>query len=109
MACRRAVAAPHGNPTGGRLGLALDAKVVLFAGKLIPLKRPLDLVESAAQLSASGCKIEVLVAGSGPLEQQMVQTAQAMKVPLHVLGFCNQQVRKMWRNISLPFPPIFKK
>ena len=73
-----------------RLGLALDAKVVLFAGKLIPLKRPLDLVESAAQLSASGCKIEVLVAGSGPLEQQMVQTAQAVGVPLHMLGFCNQ-------------------
>ena len=37
-----------------RLGLADEAKVVLFAGKLVPFKRPLDLVSAAARLKAEG-------------------------------------------------------
>jgi glycosyltransferase involved in cell wall biosynthesis len=73
-----------------RLGLADATKVVLFAGKLIPLKRPLDIVAAAALLRRTDCDVEVLVAGSGPLEQMLIQTAQAAGVHLHALGFRNQ-------------------
>jgi glycosyltransferase involved in cell wall biosynthesis len=73
-----------------QLGLAVDAKVVLFAGKIIPLKRPLDMIAAAALLKATGCNIEILVAGSGPLEQQLVRSSRAAGVPIHALGFCNQ-------------------
>jgi glycosyltransferase involved in cell wall biosynthesis len=73
-----------------RLNIAADAKVVLFAGKLVPFKRPLDLVAAAARLKARGYKIEILVAGAGPLGHQIVSTAQKAGVILHSLGFCNQ-------------------
>ena len=44
----RATAETRGPEQRARLGLAVDAKVVLFAGKLVPFKRPLDLVECSS-------------------------------------------------------------
>lgn len=73
-----------------QLGLADEAKVVLFAGKLLPFKRPLDLVAAAAELKAEGREMAVLVAGAGPLEHEMTASARAAGVSFHALGFCNQ-------------------
>jgi glycosyltransferase involved in cell wall biosynthesis len=73
-----------------RLGIAPDAKVVLFAGKLVPFKRPLDLVGAAALMKTIGHEIVVLVAGAGPVETEMITAARAAGVTLHLLGFCNQ-------------------
>lgn len=73
-----------------RLGLADEAKVVLFAGKLMPFKRPLDLVSAAARLKLEGREMAVLVAGAGPLEHDMTAAARRAGVSLQLLGFCNQ-------------------
>jgi glycosyltransferase involved in cell wall biosynthesis len=71
-------------------GIAPDAKVVLFAGKLVPFKRPLDLIAAAGALSASIRDLAVLVAGAGTLGEQMSSAAIATGVNLVQLGFCNQ-------------------
>lgn len=73
-----------------RLGLDSDAKVILFAGKLVEFKRPLDIIAAVALLRANDSKIVVLVAGSGPLHMEMIAVATASDVPLFMLGFCNQ-------------------
>ena len=73
-----------------KLGIALDAKVVLFAGKLVALKRPSDIVAAVKLANAQGINIEVLAAGAGPLEQELVAAAQKADVRLHLIGFCNQ-------------------
>jgi glycosyltransferase involved in cell wall biosynthesis len=73
-----------------RLGLADQTKVALFAGKLLPFKRPFDLVAAAARLKAEGRGLAVLVAGAGPLEGEIAATACSAGVSLHLLGFCNQ-------------------
>ncbi len=73
-----------------RFGVALETKLVLFAGKLLPFKRPLDLIEAAALARNSGKAVEVLVAGAGPLESELRTRAMALGVPAHFLGFCNQ-------------------
>lgn len=73
-----------------RLGIAADAKVALFAGKLVAGKRPLDLVAAAASLKSGGCDISVLLAGAGPLENEIIAAAAERGVSLHRLGFCNQ-------------------
>jgi Glycosyl transferases group 1 len=49
-----------------------------------------DVVQATALLRSQGVPAEVLVAGSGPLEADMREAAQEAKVPLHLLGFCNQ-------------------
>jgi len=64
--------------------------VALFAGKFIPLKRPLDLIAAAALIKDIGRKITVMVAGAGPLETDMTRFAREAGVPYHSLGFCNQ-------------------
>jgi len=54
-------------------GIADDAFCVLFCGKLIPKKRPFDLVEAARRLrSTKGiANLHLLFAGSGELEQAL--------------------------------------
>jgi glycosyltransferase involved in cell wall biosynthesis len=73
-----------------RLDVAPSAKLALFAGKLVSFKRPLDLVEATAQVRAAGEGVEIVVAGAGPLEPDLRARAASLKIPLHVLGFCNQ-------------------
>jgi glycosyltransferase involved in cell wall biosynthesis len=73
-----------------RLGLADETKVALFAGKLVPFKRPLDLIYAAARLKAEGQEIAVLVAGDGPLQGEITAAARTAAVQLYALGFCNQ-------------------
>jgi len=73
-----------------KLGIAKDAKVVLFAGKLVPFKRPLDVIAMTKMLMQQGFDLEVLVAGSGPLANEMIEAAHASGVRLHMMGFCNQ-------------------
>jgi glycosyltransferase involved in cell wall biosynthesis len=73
-----------------RLGLADATKVALFAGKLVPFKRPLDVISAAARLKREGREMAVLVAGAGPLEPEMKAAAHHAGVSLYLLGFCNQ-------------------
>jgi glycosyltransferase involved in cell wall biosynthesis len=73
-----------------REGIAKDEAVVLFAGKLLPFKRPLDIVEAAGRLVDRGRPVTVMVAGSGPLEEPMRHRAAQVGVKLVLLGFRNQ-------------------
>lgn len=88
----RASAAPHQSP-GGRararesFGLDRDAFVVLFAGKLIPKKHPLDVVRATARL---GSGANLLVVGSGQLEAAMRHEAGRVGARVAFAGFLNQ-------------------
>lgn len=72
------------------LGLAPETKAVLFGGKLMPFKRPLDLIAAAALCRANGENVEVIIAGDGEMKSQVIASANIEKVPLHFLGFRNQ-------------------
>jgi glycosyltransferase involved in cell wall biosynthesis len=78
------------NTLRARLGLANETKVVLFSGKLVTFKRPLDLIYAVARLKSEGREMAVMVAGAGPLEGEMITGARKAGVSLHMLGFCNQ-------------------
>ena len=70
-----------GRPGGRRL---------LFVGKLMEIKHPLDLVHAAANLRGKGMSIEAAFAGSGSLAEQLEHAARAAGVPAHFHGFVNQ-------------------
>jgi glycosyltransferase involved in cell wall biosynthesis len=70
-----------------RLGIAADAFVPLFVGKMVARKRPLDLVRAAARLGAG---VSVVTAGSGPLDSEMQSQATTLGVDLKAMGFVNQ-------------------
>jgi glycosyltransferase involved in cell wall biosynthesis len=73
-----------------RYAIAEDAKVLLFAGRLVPFKRPNDLIAAAAKLRGEGRKIEVMIVGDGALRLALLHHARDTGVPLHLCGFVNQ-------------------
>lgn len=73
-----------------KMGVGADCKVVLFAGKLVTFKRPLDVIEAVAKSRAQGAVAHVVVAGAGDLSGRLDQRAQELAVPLTQLGFQNQ-------------------
>lgn len=73
-----------------QMGIKDADQVALFAGKLVEFKRPLDLLEAASVLRVKGVPIQVMVAGSGPLERELEVRAETLRIPLHLLGFQNQ-------------------
>lgn len=73
-----------------QLGLGDATTAVLFAGKLVAGKRPLDLVAAAARLHVEGRSIALMIAGAGALAEAIESAARAAGVRCHMLGFCNQ-------------------
>jgi glycosyltransferase involved in cell wall biosynthesis len=71
-------------------GIPADARVALFAGKLIASKRPLDLIYAARKLATGGVPLTVLIAGSGSMARELAAAAGHLGVRLVELGFCNQ-------------------
>lgn len=70
-------------------GIPQDHTVVLFAGKLTPRKHPEAMLHLAA---ACGPSVQVVLAGSGPLEQQLRTEATHVGLSnVSFLGFVNQR------------------
>ncbi|MCW8137912.1 MAG: glycosyltransferase family 4 protein [Planctomycetota bacterium] len=83
---------PHSGPDGraaarAELGIAPDAFVCAFVGKLEPQKRPLDLVRAAARAERP---VSLLFAGSGGLEGACRAEARRLGVRATFAGFVNQ-------------------
>ena len=87
---RGAEAAGWGRPLRESLGYDDGALVLLFAGKFIPKKRPLDVIAAAARLRQRGRDARVLLVGSGELEGALRAEAARLDVPTHFAGFKNQ-------------------
>ena len=71
-------------------GIANGVTVLLFAGKLLPFKRPLDLISAAILCRQARTRIEVMVVGDGELRSEIVHYAATNGIALHMLGFRNQ-------------------
>ena len=92
------MAAEHqGERAGLRRHCGFDDEdfVFSFVGKHVPFKRPMMLVEAAAQVRERGWPVKVLFAGSGELTEALKQRASELGVPAHFTGFLNQT--EMWR------------
>lgn len=70
-----------------RWGIAADACVVVFVGKVEAKKRPLDLV---AALALGVRPLHLLVVGTGPLEGDVREAVVTAGVPATFAGFLNQ-------------------
>jgi glycosyltransferase involved in cell wall biosynthesis len=81
--------ARHRCEVRSELGLAPDAPVVLFAGKLIPRKRPADLIDAVAAL-ATAPRPSLLFVGAGALRGALETRARAAAVGSRFVGFRNQ-------------------
>jgi glycosyltransferase involved in cell wall biosynthesis len=87
-----ASAAPHqtfGGRAKARASFALDVQdfVVLFVGKLEPVKRPVDLIQAMARL---GPAASLLMIGTGELEPECRAESERLGLRVAWAGFLNQ-------------------
>lgn len=87
---RRGAAAADRAALRRDLGVDDGQRVVLFVGRLVAFKRPLDAIEAVARLGDEARGIVVAVAGAGPLADAMVKRADELGVRVAMLGFRNQ-------------------
>lgn len=73
----------HGSTTGAR-------RRVLFVGRLVDSKRPMDVMQAVARLVAARRPVDLVVAGAGELQGRMEEAARAGGVDARFLGFVNQ-------------------
>lgn len=78
------------------LGLNPDIPLVLFAAKLQPWKRPLDVVKAMDQLE---CPANLIMIGDGPLRSH-IDTLASGRPWMRVLGFINQTEIAEWYGAS---------
>jgi glycosyltransferase involved in cell wall biosynthesis len=73
------------------LGLDAGRPTVIFSGKLIERKRPLDI---ARAIERSAGELNLLLLGDGPLRQAL--RAYERRLPVRCLGFINQAGLPSW-------------
>ena len=70
-----------------RLGLPLDAKIILFVGALDPVKGLEYLLEAIAQMHTAHQDLFVAIVGDGPLRQTLVHKTQELNLTNRVTFF----------------------
>lgn len=70
-------------------GIDADAFVPLFVGKLVPSKRPLNVIRAVARLKDAS-RATLVIVGSGPLEADCRAEASRLGVDIRQIGFLNQ-------------------
>lgn len=71
-------------------GLGPEGSVLLFAGKFIPVKRPLDFIRAVAALAHRMPGVEGAMVGEGPLRAEIEAEIERTGAPIQLLGFFNQ-------------------
>lgn len=80
--------APRRAELRAELGLPADGPVLLFVGKLVPRKRPFDLVQALSSLERPPA---LLLVGDGPLREPLLAAARASGLArVAAPGFVNQ-------------------
>jgi glycosyltransferase involved in cell wall biosynthesis len=75
----------------GELGFPPELPVVVFSGKFIERKRPLDLAEAVRRLLREGIQVGLLMIGEGELRARIERFVTDERLPfVHLTGFVNQ-------------------
>lgn len=73
-----------------RLGAGPSDVVLLSVGRLVAMKRPLDLLRAARLLREQSISVRVVYVGAGPLGGAIEKEAKALGVQATMAGFRNQ-------------------
>jgi glycosyltransferase involved in cell wall biosynthesis len=74
----------------GEFGAAEGEAIVLFVGKLIPLKEIPTVIDALSRLRVSGKAVRLVLIGAGPLAAMLKDMAKARALPVTFVGFVNQ-------------------
>lgn len=92
-------------------GMRAGTRSVLYLGRLMDTKGVLDLVEVLARLDRQGSSVELIVAGTGPLDGAMRRLAAERGVAerLHLLGWRDDVIALMHLGDVLVLPSTYRE
>jgi glycosyltransferase involved in cell wall biosynthesis len=92
------------------LGFLPNAKVLLFVGRMAPLKNPLFMVEVLAELAKTDDSIVAIFAGAGELESRVKDLAEEKGIgdKVKILGWRDDTATLMRLSDVLVFPRLEK-
>ena len=90
FAKRAAEARPLRKETRAQWGADDSTFVLLFVGKFIPTKRPMDLLKAVQILQSENAHVLAVFVGGGELETELRQFTERHGIPAHFEGFQNQ-------------------
>jgi glycosyltransferase involved in cell wall biosynthesis len=67
-----------------------DEFVVLFVGRFVSFKRPLDMVAALSSIGKEGIRVRGVFVGSGQLGEEIRLASKRFNVPIALVGFKNQ-------------------
>jgi glycosyltransferase involved in cell wall biosynthesis len=67
-----------------------NAVVLVFVGKFIEKKRPMDFVQGVDRAASQGVNVQGLMVGDGPLRTACEDSVRAHGIPIRFTGFLNQ-------------------
>jgi glycosyltransferase involved in cell wall biosynthesis len=90
------------------MGLSASARILLFAGRMVPLKNPLFVVNMMKTLAHLDASIVACFVGTGELEEKVARLAQEMSISgrIRLLGWRDDLARIMKASNLLVFPNI---
>lgn len=78
-------------------GLEPDRITILFASKMVPWKRPADIIDAIEKLSPRlRRQLQVVMVGDGPLRRHLEEKSRAVSMPFVFPGFINQSKLPSW-------------
>jgi glycosyltransferase involved in cell wall biosynthesis len=90
---------PHSNDIKNLLGIDKSKKIIIYSGKLIPKKRPLDLIKVMSKQSLND--YFTIIVGDGELKNEMEQEITNLKLNnIKIFGFINQSTIGLYYTIA---------
>ncbi len=83
-----------------KLGLAEDARVILFVGRLVRDKGVFELLDAFAKIAQTDPRLHLVVLGDGPARPACDRRAKTLPKRLHVLGEANHERVATWMAAS---------
>lgn len=85
-----------------RLGLPLGARILVTAGRLVPVKRYDRAIDAVARLHQKDDRYMLVMAGAGPAEAQLRARAESLGGAVRMIGFAdNERLRDLYRAADL--------
>ena len=83
-----------------KLHIPSDAKVFLFVGKLVDIKRPLDFLKAIKTASEENENVFGIIVGNGELMEECISFIKNNDLPVLMMGFVNQSKLPVVYSIS---------
>lgn len=83
-----------------QLGIDEGYKIVIFCGRLVDMKRPLDLIEALNLIKKRGGKLHALFVGSGALKEVIEKRISQYDLKVSFTGFVNQKTLPQYYGLA---------